>query len=67
MMVFTITLGFMVAVGVSCIFMLFRNHWVYKQRISLLSKDYHLYKRLPSYNHMMLTFWIWNVKRYIKM
>ena len=49
------------------IFGLIRNRWVYKKRIKVL---HHMglktHDLLPSYNTMMLKFWIWDINKLLK-
>lgn len=49
-----------------CVFMLFRNKWVYDQRIKILDSDLSKYRKLPDYDTMLNKFWIWNVDKFIK-
>lgn len=58
------TLGLMLLV---CFYGLARNAWVYKQRITLLEKDYNKYKRLKPYGEMLQGpgFWRWDVNYFI--
>lgn len=59
---------------VFCIFMMFRNRWVYKARMRVLNdhgadleslgralKEYH---RLPDYNTMVWRWWVWDVEEF---
>ncbi len=63
-------LGIVAFIGMTtaffCIFMLFRNKWVYNQRIKLLDHDSIKYRKLPDYDTMLNTFWIWDVNKFIK-
>lgn len=44
-----------------------RNVWVYRKREKvLLRAGYFVYGILPSYNTMMLKFWIWDINKFIK-
>lgn len=49
-----------------CFYMLFRNYWVYKNRIRLLHNNYPAYQKLPEYDTMMLRFWVWDVREFLK-
>lgn len=53
------------------LFMLFRVHWVFNKRMEILrntdvstSDRNSLYERLPSFNEMMLRWWIWDVNKF---
>lgn len=48
------------------VFGLFRNNWVYKQRIQALTKyGVAVYDVLPSYRTMVLKFWVWDINKFI--
>jgi hypothetical protein len=49
---------------VFCVFMLYRNRWVYRERIKAIS-DYEKYCRLPSYDFMMLHFWVFDINWFL--
>ena len=61
----------LIGILVFCVLMLFRNSWVYKVRIAVLDNSRwdggkHVeFKSLPSYDYMMLRFWIWDVKKFL--
>ncbi|THD47015.1 hypothetical protein ERD95_15430 [Enterobacteriaceae bacterium ML5] len=45
---------------------LIRVRWVYRQRMRVLrTYPLSLYQNMPSFNAMVLTFWVWNVKKYL--
>ena len=46
--------------------MLARNRWVLRSRINLLYTDYEKYLMLPSYDEMVLKFWIWDIDKFLK-
>jgi hypothetical protein len=48
----------------ACIFMLFRNEWVARKCLEAINEDY--YDSLPSYNTMILKFWIWDIRKFLK-
>jgi len=48
------------------IMMLFRNGWVHSTRNKILKSGLREFYKLPSYNTMMLKFWIWNVDKFKK-
>jgi len=43
-----------------------RNDWVRRKRIRLIWHDFASYERLPSYVYMVLCFWVWDVKKFIR-
>ena len=47
------------------VYMLFRNQWVYNQRIYLINTNFDLYLKLPTYDCMMFKFWVWNVDKFL--
>lgn len=47
------------------IYMGIRNVWVFKQRTSLIEKDFSKYSKLCSYDQMMKKFWIWDIDSFI--
>jgi hypothetical protein len=49
----------------SSFYYLFRNGWVYRQRVAILQADRDAYQRLPSYETMMRRFWIWDAAKFI--
>lgn len=42
---------------VASTYMLIRNMWVYEYRTNLIWSDFENYKKIPSYNDMMLKYW----------
>lgn len=50
----------------SFVYMFIRNQWVFSVRIKLIDEDHSTYKKLESYDTMMIRFWIWNVKKFIR-
>ena len=48
------------------IFGFYRIRWVSDVRIELIYADLSLYEQLPSYEYMVLHFWVWDVRRFIK-
>lgn len=48
------------------VFIEIRNNWVYKNRIKLIDDDWKAYQKLPSYDQMMLRFWVWNINKFIE-
>jgi len=57
---------FLTVYSIIALFMLHRNNWVYCKRIAMIDKDFETYKKLESYNLMMLKFWIWDINKFIK-
>lgn len=61
------------SMGVLCgLFMLARNSWVYRARMSVLhdpsmtlGQCLAKYERLPSYDAMMRRFWVWEVNDFL--
>ena len=49
------------------VYFLFRNSWVYRQRLKLIDEDFMVYMTLPSYEAMLYGqgFWIWDIKYFI--
>jgi len=54
------------------LFMIFRNHWVFKKRMEILQNGslnaidrYSLYERLPPYNVMVRRWWVWDVNKFL--
>lgn len=48
-------------------FGLYRNHWVFKKRKEAFDiMGYSIYDAIPSYNTMMLKFWVWDFSKFIK-
>jgi hypothetical protein len=43
----------------------FRNNWVYDKRTACIDNDFDKYKRLPSYEHMLYRFWIWDIDKFL--
>ena len=48
-----------------CFFMMYRNNLVYNKRVYLLNKDYYKFKKLCSYDKMMIRFWDFNVDNFV--
>jgi hypothetical protein len=46
-----------------CFFMLYRNNWVYKQRMLLIDTKWETYHNYWDYQKMMKYWWIWNVEK----
>jgi len=46
------------------VFLFIRNEWVLKERISVIENNYQLYEKLPSYDYMVLHFWIWDIEKF---
>lgn len=63
--IFYAILFFSFFVGVFAIYILFRNEWVYNCRTFLLHSNYDTYKKLPSYDKMVLKFWVWDVNKFL--
>lgn len=58
-------LTFLFLLPLFIVFFLFRNNWVYKQRIDWINKDVYQYDRLaPSYWYMLFHFWIWDMHKF---
>ena len=49
--------GFLTCSMITCIYLLIRNMWVYEYRTNLIWSDFDKYKKLPSYNDMVLKYW----------
>jgi hypothetical protein len=49
-----------------CFLMMIRNLWVYKIRMRLIDEDFELYRSLPSYDAMLIKFWIWDVNHFVR-
>ena len=52
-------------------YIMFRNDWVYRNRIRLINKcetleDFIAFRRLPSYSRMMWKFWVWDIEKFKK-
>jgi len=45
--------------------LLYRNNWVYKNRIALIKQDLGTYNKLESYYQMVFKFWIWDINKFI--
>jgi hypothetical protein len=56
--------GLSFGLAVASVVMLVRNNWVYRERVRLLWSDPAAYERLPSYNRMILRFWVWDVAKF---
>jgi hypothetical protein len=59
----------MIVGGLLTLFFVFlgfvRNEWVFRQRGKWIDLDvYHFHKHAPSYNSMVLRFWIWDMKKF---
>ncbi|WP_145538714.1 hypothetical protein [Yersinia alsatica] len=49
-----------------CMFMIYRNDWVFKVRTEVLHKQgYEIYSALPSYEIMLRSFWVWDVNKFL--
>lgn len=46
-------------------FMGIRNEWVFRVRTEMIDNDLDAYHRLPSYDRMFKTFWIWDVNKFL--
>jgi hypothetical protein len=46
-------------------YFLVRNELVYRFRILLIRTDPAAYDRLPTYDDMMLRFWVWPLRRFL--
>lgn len=55
-LIFTFCLG---------VLMLVRNEWVYRVRKIMSHENPELYDKLPSYDNMMIHFWVWNINKFI--
>lgn len=55
----------LLAFAAFCVFLLFRNVWVYKSRTLLLWQDMALYDQLPPYSAMLWRFWVWDIRRFL--
>lgn len=49
-----------------CIFMLYRNEWVCRERIRAIDKGTGTYEQLPTYEVMMRKFWIWDINKFLQ-
>jgi hypothetical protein len=64
---FVLLLGVVFIVFAAC-----RNEWVYQTRVKIIREDAtrelenQRFNHLPSYDSMMLHFWIWDVEEFIK-
>jgi membrane-bound metal-dependent hydrolase YbcI (DUF457 family) len=46
-------------------YMLFRNEWVYRNRIKQIEEDIDVYTQMPTYNQMMYKyFWVWKFENF---
>ncbi len=54
---------------VVCVYFAIRNHWVYTQRLKLIDEDFDTYRKLPSYDAMMIGrgFWRWDIEYFIRL
>ena len=59
-----IFLGLALFTIIATIFMLFRNKWVFNQRIATLNTDMKEYGKLAEYNTMLFKFWIWDIEKF---
>jgi hypothetical protein len=57
-------LKFYAIMAFCAIFLLIRNEWVFRKRISVIENNYQSYKKLPSYDYMMWHFWIWDIEKF---
>lgn len=51
-------------ISVFC-FALYRNSWTYEKRVDVLNQSLEAYDNLPSYDYMLLHFWVWDVDKFI--
>lgn len=63
--------AYFLSIACVSVFVVIRNNWVFNQRVAffnnaLRNKDMEAYKRLPSYNVMVLKFWVWDVQKFLK-
>ena len=59
-------LGWVVWISISLgILALIRNQWVYAKRIDVLHRSSEAFYSLPTYNQMMVRFWVWNIDRFL--
>lgn len=63
-MIEDILLGFCISCLLIFTFLLIRNEWVWAQRRKAI--DSGEWDRLPDWNVMLLKFWIWDVKKFLK-
>jgi len=74
----------LIATPLFCFYGLWRNEWVFHQRIKVLNHDHQCYRaalasgrspdepyhpnydRLPSYNRMFWSFWVWDVNYWLE-
>ena len=47
-----------------CVFVSFRNAWVYKKSIEAFDRSLKEYHSLPDYDTMMWKFWIWDIEKF---
>ncbi|KLP40834.1 hypothetical protein ACEV60_20090 [Enterobacter ludwigii] len=60
-------ISLLITIDLLLILGLVRVFWVQKSRMRVIDQWGHEgYERLPSYNHMVLNFWIWDVKKFLK-
>lgn len=55
---------------IGCVLTMIRNNWVFSERMRILNQmpvalGLHDYHRLPSYETMMMKFWIWDVNKFM--
>ena len=58
--------GFMELFLILNIVLLIRVQKVYEYRVHLIWNDFDTYRKLPSYDEMVLKFWIWDFDKFIK-
>ena len=61
-----IVLPILILTGAFAVFMLFRNSWVFKNRIRMIDEDYEKYHCLQDYNYILNRFWIWDFDKFLK-
>lgn len=53
-------------VAVFLLLLLWRNTRVHRFRMDLIRSDWRAFNRLPSYDTMLLRFWVWPLRRFLK-
>lgn len=59
-------IAFLMTIFCLTLLALVRNEWTYRKRVWMIYNDYDNYFKLPSYYSMVLTFWVWDIRKFIK-
>jgi hypothetical protein len=54
--------------SIVCVYLWFRNEFVYNTRVNCSDNNHKYYDYLPSYNDMYITYWyIWSEEKFLQM